>query len=122
MFTTIREISRVRGITDAPVALSGNDQLGRESRCDIRELHESLDRLTVLCEAMWVLLRDKAGVTEQDLMDMFEVIDLSDGVADGRVRRPPVTCAACRRRNAPRHARCVFCGESLAHGSAFETV
>ena len=74
-----------------------------------------LERALLTMEAMWTLLRDKLGVTEQELADRIVEIDMTDGVLDGKVRRPPLTCQACNRTIPRRLARCMYCTADVQH-------
>ena len=40
-------------------------------------------------------------------------IDLSDGILDGRVRRPALECSACNRKIPRRFNRCMYCGVDI---------
>ncbi len=87
----------------------------REARTKVDELETKCDKALLVCEAMWTLLRDKLGVTEQELVDRVNEIDLSDGKLDGKVRRPAVECTKCHRKVARRFQRCVYCGCAVEH-------
>lgn len=78
-----------------------------------RELELRFDRALLACEALWTFVRDKLGVTEQEMIDRINQLDLSDGKFDGKIRKSPVTCPKCRRNLAPRFERCLYCGEPL---------
>jgi hypothetical protein len=81
-----------------------------------RGMLDRMDRLTLVCMALWALLREKTGLTEQDLLKKVEEIDLSDGVLDGKVRSTVAKCAQCGRAISPRHRRCIYCGaENPSH-------
>jgi hypothetical protein len=89
----------------------------------VRNLEDRVDRLTLVCSALWSLLRERNGLTEEELMERVKEIDLADGRLDGKApRQPPATCGACGRTFAARHARCLWCGAERAQGSAFDRV
>jgi len=79
----------------------------------IRGLQQKVDRLEMICEAMWDLLRDKVGESDESLMAKILELDLSDGSADGKVQRGPAKCANCDRPNSRRHEFCIYCGQPL---------
>ena len=74
-----------------------------------------LDSALLVCEAMWTLLRDKVGVTDEDLIKRINDLDLSDGKLDGKVRKPPVSCPKCQRTIARRMPKCMYCGQPIMH-------
>jgi hypothetical protein len=93
------------GSSDGRRALSHSEAL--EARCD---------RLAVLCEAMWTLLRDQLNLTDEQLLDRINEVDLTDGRLDGKVERgSAITCHKCNRNVARKFAKCMYCGEPLAH-------
>ena len=86
----------------------------RGARMDAREVSEQLDRTLMACEAMWSILRDKLGVTDEDLIARVNELDLSDGKLDGKVRRATsVQCSHCNRTVSKRFAKCTYCGAEI---------
>ena len=77
---------------------------------DIRTLREDLDRLHLVCRAMWEMLKQETGATDEALVERIQQLDLSDGKLDGRVRVDVVDCVACGRKIGRRHRRCIYCG------------
>jgi len=78
-------------------------------------LEARVERLALVCEAMWTLLRDKAGVTEEELIDRVMTIDLSDGTLDNKAQRKHVRkCHKCKRPVGKRFDRCMYCGAPVA--------
>ena len=86
------------------------------------DLERRLDKLTLICMAMWSFLSEKTGVTEDQLMERVKTIDLMDGVADGKLRRQVAKCAACGRVMSPRHTKCLYCGADRLQITAFDDV
>ncbi|MCE5325340.1 MAG: hypothetical protein LLG01_02890 [Planctomycetaceae bacterium] len=73
-------------------------------------LEDRLDRLTLICMAMWSLLSEKTTLTPADLAQRVKEIDLADGKEDGRLTRTIKTCHKCNRVMSPRHSKCLYCG------------
>ena len=87
----------------------------------VRFLEDRLDRMLLQNMAMWSLLRDTMGLTDQDLINRVQQIDLQDGVADGKVTRTgATTCPRCQRAFSPRHQRCLYCGHEAAPKTPFD--
>ena len=77
----------------------------------------SIDKLTLACQAMWELLRERHDdLTDQMLLDKMREIDLRDGVADGRITTGSVTCPSCDRMTSARTGKCQYCGAALPKG------
>jgi len=60
-----------------------------------------------------LLLRDKLGVTDVELLDRINELDLSDGKLDGKFRKTPVSCPKCKRTIARRSKQCIYCGQPV---------
>lgn len=87
----------------------------RRVQKDAAELELRMDRLVLALEAMWTFLRDKLGVTEDELAARMNDIDLSDGRLDGKVRRGAVSCPQCSRTISRRLPKCIYCGQAIVH-------
>jgi len=85
-------------------------------------LEERLDKLGLICRAMWSFLQDATQLTEEELTKRAEEIDLSDGALDGKVKRSLAPCPKCGKAIAPRHHRCIWCGEERPGATAFDQV
>lgn len=87
---------------------------------DLRYLEERVDRLSLICMAMWSLLQDKTKLTEEDLMERVKLLDLMDGQEDGKATRTVSKCTKCSRPMNARHKRCIYCGHEKLVRSAFD--
>ncbi len=75
-------------------------------------LEAEVERLLLITEALWTLLKEHAHVPEEALIQKMVQIDLRDGRLDGRVpTTPPRPCSKCERTISPRSLRCFYCGE-----------
>jgi hypothetical protein len=83
---------------------------------------ERIDRLVLLCSAMWTLLQDKTGVTDKELAARVTELDLRDGKLDGTIKKPPVRCRSCEAMVSREFNRCLFCGAKYEEGDVFDTV
>ena len=85
----------------------------RDAQMKIRFLEQQCDKTLLVCEALWTLLREKHALTEEELIERVNQIDLTDGKLDGRVRRPPVQCPKCGRTTPKRFFQCIYCGAEI---------
>lgn len=86
----------------------------RSAKLDVREIGDQLERTLLVCEAMWSILRDKLGVTDEELVARVNEIDLTDGKLDGKVRKTAVTvCEKCTRTVSMRFRKCTYCGHEI---------
>ena len=85
---------------------------------EIRELRDQVERLALMCQAMWELVRARASLSDAELEKLAQEIDLRDGMADGKLTSHPVKCPNCGRVSNSRHKKCLYCG-LLFEGDAF---
>ena len=57
----------------------------------------------------------KFGVTDIELVERINDIDLSDGRLDGKVRKTTVACPKCNRTISQRFPQCMYCGQPIVH-------
>ena len=94
----------------------------RSAKRDVTLLEDRIERLSLVCMAMWSLIQDKTKLTEEDLMERVKMIDLMDGVEDGKAARTVQHCHACGRTMSPRHQKCLYCGAEKLAQSAFDRI
>ncbi|HVU28033.1 MAG TPA: zinc ribbon domain-containing protein [Verrucomicrobiae bacterium] len=77
-------------------------------------MRHDVDRLLMITEALWTLLKKEHGYTDQMLTDLVNTIDLRDGKLDGRVAdSPPKPCPKCGKINSRKRNFCIYCGNPL---------
>jgi hypothetical protein len=70
-----------------------------------------VEKLFMITEALWNILKEKHGYADEDLLQMVQDIDLRDGQLDGKVaRQPNPPCSNCGRTLMGRHPVCLYCG------------
>ena len=89
---------------------------------EVRYLEDRVDRLSLICMAMWSLMRDKTGLSEDDLMERVKMLDLMDGDEDGKATTTVSQCTKCNRPMNRRHKRCLYCGHDKLIQSAFDAL
>ncbi len=82
-----------------------------QHQAQIKELTHQVERLSLLNQAMWELLRDKLGLTDADLERVANEVDMRDGVADGKMTKHAVRCPSCGRVCNSKHPKCLYCGQ-----------
>ena len=73
-------------------------------------LDDKVNRLALICRAMFELMQQTSGITEDQLAAKIHEIDARDGQADGQVTQQPKKCPKCGAMISPRFGRCLFCG------------
>ena len=86
----------------------------------IDDLTDKVERLSLACQGMWELIRDRTQITEQDLEAKMLEIDARDGKVDGKISTQALNCHACGRPTSSKRNRCVMCGAPLRRQHKFE--
>lgn len=107
------DLLQQRQIGEAKQTASEAAGSARKVENQTAELSRTVESLTLSCQAMWELLRERSGLTDEMLMQRMQEIDLRDGKADGKMGLNTVNCPACSRPNHSRHERCLYCGTTL---------
>jgi hypothetical protein len=89
---------------------------------DYHYLEDRLEKLTLICRALWELRPEKPELTDDDLMAKVAEIDLRDGELNHRLTPPVLTCPECGRRVNARSRRCIYCGFDDFKLGVFESV
>ena len=96
---------------DSAAGVEGADRSSKYAQdAYVAQLETRLDWTLMLCEAMWSLIEERLDLTEGQLVERINQLDLADGELDGRKRRPPATCGGCKRTVSQRFPRCAYCG------------
>lgn len=74
-------------------------------------LQFDVEKLFMITEALWDILKEKHGYDDEDLVRMVQDIDLRDGNLDGKVaKQPNPPCQQCDRTLVGEHPVCLYCG------------
>ena len=76
----------------------------------VKDLQFEMDRLKMMNQALWELLKEHQGLSEEQFAKKVQEVDLRDGIADGAMTSRPLECPGCRRISNSRHYRCLYCG------------
>ena len=74
------------------------------------ELDQSLSRMTLVCAALWELVKERTNLSEEDLQNKIAEMDAKDGVLDGRFTPMPRYCVKCQRTIQINQNTCMYCG------------
>ena len=100
------------GSATASADLREAQREAREARSDVGFIKHDIERLLMITEALWMLLKKEHGYDDAVLNKMIAEIDLRDGKLDGRVTSDaPQHCRFCGRVLSKKRAFCIFCGK-----------
>ena len=85
------------------------------SQADIDVLKLYVERLSMITEALWMILREQHGYSDEELTRRIAEIDLRDGKLDGRVATNEAPyCPQCKRQHVAKHRpMCLYCGSAI---------
>lgn len=86
----------------------------RAARTAVEITRWDIERLLMITEALWTLMKKEHGYTDAELIRLVAEIDARDGRIDGRVApEPPEPCRQCGRMPAKRRPTCLYCGSPV---------
>lgn len=103
--------------------VSAENEMMTQRRGADRELDgldERIDRLTLLCEAMWEVICD-AGATPEHLAAKLNELDMADGRRDLKRTKLPSRCS-CGAMVPPKAKMCQFCSQPPPERSFFDPI
>ena len=117
MFWELYQQSQIHGAKSDAARASGKATRVED---ELRRVYDRIDSLALICQSMWELIRERTTLTDQDIDQKLQEIDLRDGKADGKMSTPPKNCTDCGRVIARRHSRCLYCGAEFEKDHIFE--
>ncbi|MCJ8329490.1 MAG: hypothetical protein HRT89_21410 [Lentisphaeria bacterium] len=90
-----------------------SSHLPKTSREPNYRLEDRMSKLVLINQAMWEIMSEKLGVSNDELNAKVNEIDLRDGIKDGVGRPAPLDCPECDSKICMKFNRCLFCGYEL---------
>lgn len=87
---------------------------------DVDDLHRHVRKLALVSQALYELLKESTGITDEDLRRRIELIDKRDGAADGKLDAAPLKCPKCGGAVTAGGLSCKTCGAMAAPRYPFE--
>lgn len=102
---------------------AANEIVGVNTRAhrNFGDVEESIERLSLICEAMWQLIEERTDLEMSDLEQRVFELDETDGWRDRRRRRTASPCA-CGAMVPVAALSCYFCGAPSTPETLFDTV
>ena len=90
------------------------ENAAREAKTEIEHSKHDIDRLLLITEALWGLIKQQNGYTDDVLVKLIQDIDHRKSTATGvAIKDPPIACPNCGRPNMAARNFCMYCGGSL---------
>jgi hypothetical protein len=104
------------GLSDgyASAAATAAQSTDREAQTNVDLLSHDVDRLLMITEALWTLMKQEHGYADEVLTKLIEEIDGRKVIIDGvAVKAPPQTCPSCGKINSAKRLFCIYCGKPI---------
>jgi ribosomal protein S27AE len=96
----------------------------RSAQDEVRYLEQRVERLAMICQAMWTLLQQQTSLGEQDLFQRLSELQAQNDQANqaepANTNEQRPQCPNCGRTFNPRHDKCLYCGTAKPAQTAFD--
>lgn len=83
----------------------------QELRLQTAALTLDVEKLYMITEALWSIIKQQNNLTDGHLLDLIREIDERSGKLDGRRKKEaPADCPQCNRRIMSHSTLCLYCG------------
>ena len=95
-------------------------EMASRAAAKVRTQNESIqfdvEKLFMITQALWSLLQDQHGYSDEDLIQRVQEVDLQDGRLDGKVAKSKIRpdCPECGRKLMGNRPICLYCGTEVA--------
>ena len=91
-------------------------RIAADVRTQTENMQFDVEKLLMITEALWTLMKEQHGYSDDDLIRVIQDIDLRDGKLDGKVAKAEVRpdCPQCGRKLIGKRPVCLYCGTEVA--------
>jgi hypothetical protein len=107
-------------LNDQRARQANTDSSLRRTSLDLDDLARQFRKMALVNQALYELLKDRTGISDEDLRRKISEIDLRDGTIDGRLDASPLRCPKCRGAVTAGALSCSNCGVTVAPKYPFE--
>ncbi len=100
--------------TKEPPGAASSEASAQRAQQEISLFRQDIERLLMITEALWGILKEKHGYTDEELKRRVADVDLKDGRLDGRVApTEALDCPHCGYKTSKRRPLCLYCAKPL---------
>lgn len=121
-FFSMLDLVQQRQINQLKVDVKVAGQRSVNAQLEVQHLQTENEALKLVTASMWQLIKQRLGVSDDDLKEMVEAVDLLDGRRDGKVSSPQskmVQCVACNHKINNKSPKCLYCGAPQPQNQLF---
>lgn len=99
-------------------------QEANQAQLNVSNVRTDIERLYLLVEALWTILKTSTGLTDEDFVKIVEQLDLQDGKLDGSNATHTVItqCPNCGKTLLKGHRRCAYCQADVFANAPFRHI
>jgi hypothetical protein len=98
----------------AATAAASAESAAREVQTNVEIFKHDIDRLLLVTEALWTLMKQQQGYTDDVLVGLIQNIEKQKAAANANAAKdPPAPCPFCGRLNTATRTFCMYCGKPL---------
>jgi hypothetical protein len=95
-------------------AAASAESAAREAQTKVEIFKHDIDRLLLVTEALWTLMKQQQGYSDDLLVGMIQSIEKEKAAANANLAKdPPMPCPFCSRLNTATRSFCMYCGKAL---------
>ncbi|MGV3724113.1 MAG: hypothetical protein ACO1SX_24740, partial [Actinomycetota bacterium] len=104
------DLYQERRIGEARAQAARGEARADQASMAVGSLQARFERMVLLNMALWSLVKETTGLTDEALAARVREIDLQDGHQDGQIKATVEPCPKCNKTLSKKHQRCLFCG------------
>jgi hypothetical protein len=95
-------------------AAASAESAAREAQTNVEIFKHDIDRLLLVTEALWTLMKQQQGYKDDVLIALIQDIEKQKAAAYANAAKdPPAACPSCGRLNTATRSFCMYCGKPL---------
>ena len=95
-------------------AAASAESAAREAQTNVEIFKHDIDRLLLVTEALWTLMKQQHGYTDDVLVGLIQDIEKQKAVAHASCAKDaPSPCPFCGKLNTATRTFCMYCGKAL---------
>ena len=114
------DIAQEGRISAAQQVADGASDKASDAVAGTVDLKRRVEVLALANQALFEILKNRLGITDDEVLLRMAEIDRGDGSRDGKMTPRVVACRRCSRKVSTARLHCVFCGEVVEEGRLFE--
>ena len=110
------ELHQHQRISEAGHSAASAEAKARSASAQVHRAEARAEKAMMICEALWIIIREKLDLDDELLEKAVKAVDLQDGKLDGKVVHEMTNCPRCKRPVGRNRVTCMYCGADIRGG------